>query len=268
MGEGSYSEQDIRELARCFTGWEIKGKRFRFNRYQHDFGSKSILGESGEFSGDEGVKIVLEQKSTPRFIAAKLVRFFVMDEPRPDPALIEPLAEQFRNDGLKLKPLVERILSSRLFFSEYAIGRRIKSPVEVAMGLVRSLQATTDTTQLERRLVAVGQGLFYPPSVKGWDGGRTWINSSTLLGRANLVRSIVSSDTTRYDGGSLSELFEKQKVTSADETVDWLIETLMAVPPPAEVRSRLVRMVGQGDRNQVIADVISAMSTLPEFQLG
>ncbi len=270
MGEGRYSEQDIRELARCFTGWEIKRKRFRFNRYQHDFGSKSILDQTGEFSGEDGVRVVLEQKSTPRFIAAKLVRFFVMDEPWPDPVLIEPLAEQFERDGLRLKPLVERILGSRLFFSEHALGRKIKSPVEVAMGLLRALQATTDTTALERRLVALGQGLFYPPNVKGWDGGRTWINSSTLLGRTNLVRSVVSDDATRYDGGSLSDFFEKHGIGSAEETVDWLIKMLMAVPPPEDVRRRLVPVAEarHDDRSKTIADVISAMSTLPEFQLA
>jgi uncharacterized protein (DUF1800 family) len=257
-------------LARCFTGWEIKRKRFRFNRYQHDFGTKSILGQTGEFSGNDGVEVVLKQKATPRFIAAKLVRYLVMDEPAPDPALIEPLAEQFRRDGLMVKPLVQRILGSRLFFSDHAMGRKIKSPVDIAMGLLRALQATTDTTELERRLYAVGQGLFHPPNVKGWDGGRTWINSSTLLGRANLVRSVVSNDTTRFDGGSLAELFEQQQVVSAEALVDWLCDALMAVPPPSDVRRHLVQMADthNDDRSKVIADVISAMSTLPEFQLG
>ena len=92
LGEGNYTEQDIRELARCFTGWEVKNKKFRFNRYQHDSGSKTVLGESGMFGGEEGVAIVAKQKSAPLFIARKLVQFFVMDEPQPSLELLTPLA--------------------------------------------------------------------------------------------------------------------------------------------------------------------------------
>ncbi len=104
LGEGNYSEQDIRELARCFTGWEIKRNKFRFNRYQHDSGTKTVLGTTGKLSGEEGVAIVAGQETAPRFIVRKLVRFFVMDEPEASDALIEPLAGELRENQMQIGP--------------------------------------------------------------------------------------------------------------------------------------------------------------------
>jgi hypothetical protein len=112
LGEGNYTEQDIRELARCFTGWEIKRKKFRFNRYQHDSGTKTVLGTTGKLSGEEGVAIVAGQDTAPQFIVGKLIRFFVMDEPAPPNDLIEPLARELRKNNMQIAPTVRRILGT------------------------------------------------------------------------------------------------------------------------------------------------------------
>ncbi len=270
LGEGNYTEQDIRELARCFTGWEIKRKKFRFNRYQHDYGTKTILGESGEFAGADGVRIVLQQPAAPVFIARKLVRFFVMDEPDPPDQLIQPLAEQFRHEGLEIAPLVQRILASNLFFSEHAIARKVRSPIEMAIGMLRTLEATTDTNRLADNLNQLGQGVLYPPNVKGWDGGRTWINSSTLLGRANLIRDVLINENSRFGGGDLSELLVAHQISSPAGLVDWLEKTFLAVPLPDVVRSQLCDVAGRPDSepNERFIRLIQAMSTLPEFHIG
>ena len=240
LGEGNYTEQDIRELARCFTGWEIKRKRFRFNRYQHDFGTKTILGKTGKFTGEDGVRIVLQQPAAAIFIARKLVRFFVMDEPQPTDELIQPLAQQFRDNGLQIAPLVQRILTSNLFFSEHSVGRKVRSPIEMAIGMLRTLDAITDTNRLAERLNQLGHGVLYPPNVKGWDGGRTWINSSTLLGRANLIRDVLVHENSRFGGGDLNELLAERQIDTPETLVDWFEEMFLAVPLPNKVRSGLV----------------------------
>ena len=270
LGEGNYSEQDIRELARCFTGWEIKRQKFRFNRYQHDFGTKTILGKTGKLTGEDGVRIVLQQPAAADFIARKLVRFFVMDEPHPSDELIQPLAQQFRADDLQIAPLVQRILTSNLFFSEHAIGRKVRSPIEMAIGMLRTLEATTDTNRLAARLNQLGHGVLYPPNVKGWDGGRTWINSSTLLGRANLIRDVLVHENSRFGGGDLNELLAKHQIDSPETLVDWLEETFLAVPLPNTVRRGLVELASGngGESSERYSRLIHAVSALPEFHIG
>lgn len=234
LGEGNYTEKDIREIARCFTGWEVVRDRFKFNRSHHDEGAKSFLGQSGRFGGEDAVRIVLEQPSASRFIAARLARFFVSDESVP----IEPLAVELRESGWDVGRVVGRILRSNLFFD--SIGRKIRSPVEMVVGLLRALEGSTDLQVVADDLERLGQGLFHPPSVKGWDGGRTWINSSTLLGRANLVHRIVTSEKTRLGD-----------VTAAD-----LEGLLLAVPLPDGVSL-------PGD----LREAVHRLSVLPEFHL-
>ena len=268
LGEGNYSERDIRELARCFTGWEIKRKRFRFNRYQHDAGTKSVLGRSGRFGGEDGVAIVASQAAAPTFLARKLVRYFLMDEPESSEALIAPLAKQLRDDQLLIRPTVRRILSSNLMFSEHAIARKIRSPAEFVSGVLRGLEGTANLMEVASGLGQLGQALFAPPSVKGWDGGRAWINSSTLLARSNLIRRMLDSDKTRFGKRSLAEYFASVGVDK-DNVVDWVEEAWFAVDlPPAARRQATGRLRdASADNDQALRDVIHFLCTLPEFQL-
>lgn len=270
LGEGNYTEQDIRELSRCFTGWEIRNDQFRFNRYQHDDGVKQFLGQSGTFSGDDGVDIVLAQESAPYFIAHKLVRYFVFDEPQPSTELLEPLARQLRENGFQMGDLVERILGSNLFFSEHSIARKIRSPVEFVIGLLRSLEGSTDMYALANGLRELGQTPFFPPNVKGWDGGRTWVNSSTLLARANLVRSLLDRKETRFADGTLSELHDRLKQRSGLDIVDFWQTHLLAVSIPDDVRTRIANSIeaSRGSREERLREALHQFCTLPEFQLG
>jgi uncharacterized protein (DUF1800 family) len=270
LGEGSYTERNIQELARCFTGWQVRRKKYRFNRYQHDFDGKTFFGRTGEFGGKDAVRIVLDQPAAPRFIAKKLIRYLVFDEPAPSTALVEPLARQLRDIDFQIGPVVQRILGSQLFFSEHAMARKIRSPVELACGLLRSLEGTTNTYRLAEQLADLGQAVYFPPNVKGWDGGRTWINSSTLIGRANIVFELLQSDKTRFANGTLADLMESHGIEGPRATVDWLHQLLFAVPLPGGARDRITQLFNSndGDPSQRIARVIHAMSTLPEFQLG
>lgn len=267
LGEGNYSEQDIRELARCFTGWEVRRKKFRFNRYQHDKGSKSVLGETGEFGGEEGVRIVVSQESAAEFLAGKLVKFFVMDEPEPSPELLAPLAEELRTNGMQFRSVVRTILKSNLFYSNYAVGKKVRSPVELAIGFLRAMEGTTNSYELADAMQGLGQGLFYPPSVKGWDGGRTWINSSTLLGRSNLIRNLLENEKTRFGRQTLVQHLRQLGARSADDMIALFEETLFAVTISGSAKDRIRGLAGDGQDEGRLHDAVHALCTLPEFQL-
>jgi uncharacterized protein (DUF1800 family) len=268
LGEGNYSEKDVQQLARCFTGWEIKNKQFRKNAYQHDNESKSLLGRTGNFDGEDAVRIVLDQEAMPYFIVGKLVRFFVFDEPRPSKELLKPLADDFRSNGLKVGPVIERILRSQLFYSHHAIARKVRSPIELAIGFLRSLDGTTNTVKLAEGLTQLGHGLFYPPNVKGWDGGRAWINSSTLLGRANLMQQILHGESTQYRGQSIANYLDSQGLKQPAQIVQWLASQLIAIPLSTKVESQLIEILGKSAHESTIRAAIHALCTLPEFQLS
>jgi uncharacterized protein (DUF1800 family) len=270
LGEGNYTERDIRELARCFTGWEVQRGSYRFNRYQHDTGEKTILGQTGTFSGEEGVEIVLAQDAMPRFIVGKLIRYFMFDEPDPPAQLVEPLATAFRDGGFQIRPIVERTLNSQLFYSGHAIGRKVRSPVELAIGLLRGLEGSANSVQLAAELTQLGHGLFYPPSVKGWDGGRAWINSSTLLGRANLVRELLENENTRFGEDTLGTYVKSQHLEQPETFLDRLQTLFVAVPLTGSVRQRLLQVFRDtsGDATARAGALLHALCTLPEFQLA
>ncbi len=268
LGEGHYSEQDVQELARCFTGWEIKQKKFRFNRFQHDAGEKSLLGKAGTFPGGDSIDWILDQPQTATFIVGKLYRALVCDEPAPDPQLLAPLAEEFRTSGLQIAPIVRRILASRLFFSEHARARKVRSPADLAVGLLRTLEGTANAHQLAADLQTNGQGLFFPPNVKGWDGGRTWINTATILGRANMAARLIGDEKMRFGGGALDEYFSRLGADEPSEIVDTAAELLLAAPLSAERRDRVIEVCRDNDdRARGIADAVRTLAALPEFQV-
>ncbi|NOZ39068.1 MAG: DUF1800 domain-containing protein [Planctomycetes bacterium] len=267
LGVGNYTERDIQETARCFTGWEIRRKRFRFNKHQHDFGTKSLFHQTGKFDGDDAVRIILAQDAAPRFIARKLVNYFVCDHPVSD-ELVEPLARELRDNDFHIEPVVCRILTSRYFYSQAAVGQKIRSPVDLAIGLLRCLEGTVGTIALAAALQPLGQRVFFPPNVKGWEGGRKWINATTLIGRVNLVSKLLRNDHVRFADGSLTDYFQDSE-TSA-KLVDTLAGLLLAVPLPDSARRELIR-VAQFHKNKVArgaSDVLCTLAALPEFQLG
>ena len=268
LGTGNYSEQDIKELARCFTGWEVHRQRFRFNGYQHDEGRKTIFGQGGNLGGDEAIQIVLEQPACSRFIAKKLFRFLVSDE-AVEPELLEPLAGHLRESEFDMGSVVRKILTSRYFYSEHAVARKIRSPIELAVGLMQCLGCSGNLYRLADRLQQLGQRPFYPPNVKGWDGGRKWINSSTLLGRANLVYDLIFGGETNWPAGDLVR-WVGDRQASAESILGLCNQYLLAQPLAAAVQSELVGQFEDerfGD-HQSVGRLLHAVSLQPEFQLG
>ncbi len=194
LGRGHYTEQDIKEGARAFTGWSANAKGdFIFRKAQHDHGNKTVLGQTGDFDGDDVLDILLEQKQTARFISKKIFQFFVNDQP--DMEKIEWMAERFYKSKYDIGKLMEDIFTSDWFYHEKNIGTQIKSPIELLAGIQRMFPMTLENEEalivLQRIL---GQMLFYPPNVAGWPGGKTWIDSSTLMMRMRIPRLINAGD--------------------------------------------------------------------------
>ncbi len=194
MGVGNYTERDIREASRAFTGWTNDALEFRFDAETHDFGEKTFLGRTGAFDGEDIIDIILEAPVTAEFIAGKLYRFLVREEL--DPPTRRELGATFREAGYDLRPLLRRMLLSRDFYSPASVATQIKSPVQLVVSTYRKLGLTRLPTipDFNRLTAGLGQTLFNPPNVAGWAGGRTWITPALLLERGNLFRGVLFPD--------------------------------------------------------------------------
>ena len=196
LGVGNYTEKDVREAARAFTGWRTDGTGFAFDARLHDGETKTVLGRTGPWDGGDVVRIVLEQPSASRFLVRKLYRHLVSETATPPDVLLEPLCESFRRHDYDIAELVRTILASRLFYSPHAFRQRIKGPLEFVLGAVREVHRASGPDEalpqqvLVPRLAAMGQPLFSPPNVKGWPGGTAWLNTSTVLERDNFAGAL------------------------------------------------------------------------------
>ena len=194
LGRGNYTENDIKEAARAFTGWgaNIKGE-FVFRKFTHDGGNKTVLGKTGNFDGDNVLDILLEQKQTANYIAQKTYRFFVNDNV--DKQKVQWLADRFYKSDYDISKLMEDIFTSVWFYDEKNIGVRIKSPIELMAGIRRILPMKLENEDAQLLVQRVlGQVLFYPPNVAGWPGGKNWIDSSTLMMRMRLPQMFNDTD--------------------------------------------------------------------------
>lgn len=194
MGVGNYSERDIREAARAFTGWNFEGLEYRFNADQHDDGEKEVLGRRGRFDGVDVIDIILAQPVTADYIAGKLYKFFVREDL--DPALRRQLGAVLRDNDYRLAPFMEALLLSRDFYAPESVATRIKSPVELAVSTYRKLglKEIPGAPDFNEATAALGQRLLYPPTVAGWAQGRSWITPGLLLERGNFALDVLLPD--------------------------------------------------------------------------
>jgi uncharacterized protein (DUF1800 family) len=194
MGRGNYSETDVKEAARAFTGWgaELSGE-FVFCRQLHDAGQKTFLGKSGNFDGDDILDIILEQKQTAVYITQKIYRFFVNENI--DKNKTQWLADRFYQSNYDISALMHDIFSSDWFYAQENVGNRIKSPVELIAGMRRTLPMEIENEEIQLLLQRLlGQLLFYPPNVAGWPGGKNWIDSSSLMLRLRIPQLMSAGD--------------------------------------------------------------------------
>jgi uncharacterized protein (DUF1800 family) len=247
LGVGNYTEKDVREAARAFTGWRSDGVGFAFDAHLHDTGAKTVLGQTGAWDGGDVVRIVLEQPCSARFLIRKLYREFISENAAPPDALLEPLCESFRKGGHDIAGLMRTILSSRHFYSNHAFRQRIKGPVEYVLGSVQAVyrrcsQNDPDYKALPQQVLvskigAIGQTLFSPPNVKGWPGGGSWLNTSTLLERANFAEELAMGTlwgfpTPELSASPASGSPTLRRLLSKVTTSMKPIETSEEPPPP------------------------------------
>ena len=194
MGVGNYTETDIREAARAFTGWNYKGLTFVVNDAEHDETDKTLLGRTGPFDGVDAIDIILDQPVTAEYLAGKIYRYLVRQELSPE--LQRRLGAIFRDSGYEIAPLLRTILLSKDFYSEPSFGTHIKSPVQVAISTYKrlGLSEVPGVPDFNDSTAALGQHLFHPPTVAGWAHGRSWITPGLLLERGNFARNVVYPD--------------------------------------------------------------------------
>ena len=247
LGIGNYTEQDIKEAARAFTGWEVRNDSFFFNRSQFDDGTKTVLGQTGRFTGEDVIDLAVSHPATARFLATKLYVHFVNDHPARQ--TIERLAGVFTASGYEIKPLVRAILLSPEFSSEAAYHAKIKSPVDLVIGTARTF-GLPPSPLLVSALNGMGQALFNPPTVKGWPKGREWIGASSLLNRLNFANQVVTG--RRPDRQPwVQPLAELQAlgISSDGEMVDYYLNLLVDGDTSAELRTTLLNYLATGSRS-------------------
>ena len=185
MGQGNYTEDDIKESARAFTGWSLKNGEFAYRPQSHDDGEKTFLGKTGRFEGSDIIDIIFEQDVTARYFATELWTYFAYENPEPE--VIDALAATLQRNNFYLKPMLRQMFLSKAFYSDRAIGQQIKSPAQFVVKLAHDMYLyPVPYREMSRASAALGQNVFAPPNVKGWDGGSAWINANALITRYNL----------------------------------------------------------------------------------
>ncbi len=208
LGEGNYSEEDIKESARAFTGWSFKPDgQFFLRKRKHDYGTKTFFGKTGEFDGDDIIDIILEQKQCARFICEKVYRYFV--NPDINESQLEEITEVFYR-GYDIRELMVHIFSSEWFYDEENFGVKIKSPIELLVGILRIVPLKFEKPrQLLYVQKMMGQVLLNPPNVAGWKQNRSWIDSNTLMFRMKLASLLLNNAVINLDEkGEFEDTFE------------------------------------------------------------
>lgn len=239
LGIGHYTEKDVQELARAFTGWQVLDESVEFIPISFDDGPKTVLGKTANFNTESAVDLLLNQPSAPKFIAWKLLKDFV--HPRPMQGHVDHYAGRILHHKWEMKPVVVELLTSRLFFSDYAYRSKIKSPCELVVGAIVALEAKRDTTYARQSMNNIGQALLAPPSVKGWDGEEVWINAQTILQRYNFALDLLS----RQDAGKTEAQFRARNITTGEQVIDHLAAVLLDGELPKSARVRLVDYLNQ-----------------------
>jgi uncharacterized protein (DUF1800 family) len=280
LGIGNYTEKDIREAAKAFTGYELQKGTGVLNPRQHDAGPKTVLGQTGTWQADDIVRICLTQPACPRFIATKMIRYLVSDAETPSDEVVNSLAGIYKTSGFDNAKLVETILRSEYFFHPEAYRAKVKSPVEFAIGIVLALQGNVGPLPLAEALEPLGQQLFAPPSVKGWDGGAAWLNGQTLLFRQNLALALTQTTDARF-GTRCDPAKLLMGVKTDEEIVTRLLDLFLQNDVTPETREQLLTYLRTSQKatrplTWSAADATAhrlrtathLVLTLPEFQLA
>ena len=237
LGVDHYTENDVRESARAWTGWRVVNRTdtVSFDASLHDSGTKTFLGRTGNFNGDDVVDIIFAQPQCARFFAASLLNWFVYNDP--EPPLVDSVAALLRRHEYELAPVVAAILGSGVFYSERAYRALVKSPVEFVVGTYKTLGLKQIDEAALPALQQMGQRLFFPPTVAGWPGGQNWLTSGTMIARQNFLTRLLGSQTLA-DSSWLHGL-PLQSTSAARELADTILQGDVAPASLFELQSYL-----------------------------
>lgn len=264
LGRGNYSEVDVREAARCFTGWHVRDGRFRFHAHLHDDRAKSVFGQPAQ-DGDDVVRLTVARDESARFLATKWLRWFV--HPEPEPVEIDALVTVYRRTGRDIGATLRTLLRSRLFFSPRAYRSKVKTPAEFVIGTVRSLGGRAAATDLAHAMGTMGETWLEPPSVEGWHGELAWLSPAAWLLRSNFVADLLAGRRGKLQPAP-GHLFAGLR-TPKDRARAAALVLLDGDADTAIDRLELVARAHENAAPDVAAAaVLHAAACLPEYQLS
>ncbi len=279
-----YTEKDIVQAARALTGYTYDHQTggFRFDYTKHDTEPKTLFGQTGNWTGDDVVRLILEQPATARFISKKLFEYFAFIDPSPE--TVDRLASVLRARNYELDPLLKNLFLSEEFYSPPAMATQIKSPAQLVVGALRDLgvKEVANYATLDSAIQQMGQQLFEPPDVKGWRYGRSWISSNRLFVRynsvADLIKSVSQADKKRGRGVDVVALLEGGGCPTGGAAVDYLAKACLMRPLTDAKRKELTDYLGElpppsdwarqrAELNTKLRGLMVLMLSTPEYQL-
>lgn len=271
LGIGNFTEPDVKEAARALTGWSVVDKRFEYRAARHDDGQKEVLGQRGPLSGDDLLELLLEHPATSRRVAWRICHT-LLGEGVADQAAIDQLAEGLRARRLDVCWGVSTVLKSKLFFSPANLGTRVVGPVEYIVGALRSLELCDpppSTLMLADWSARMGQDLFYPLNVGGWNEGRTWVSFRTIVARANFAAALAAGELWQpIRRPELEQLPARHaELRGWRESASWFTQLLFGAESPVAAAD----VVAAVEENQVahpLAQVVALLLARPEYQVG
>lgn len=292
LGVGNYTEQDIKEGAKALTGYTFSDDEFEFQKNNHDTSVKSILGKRGTLDGDDFVSAILEKPACAKYITKKLYRFFAFDYPtgrREVDSVCQSAQSQLEGTLLgsryEIKPVLRRLFLSEHFYQPEIMLEQIKSPTQLVVGAMRSLNTPArDLGVLNDAMNLMGQNIFFPPSVKGWDGGRSWINTATLFTRQNILCFMITGKTpSGYDALANREKYDPSFLLATldtggsgdvasippQEAVDLLLRFCLGKSESynRDVLLSLIQSRGNTLTPDTITQLLLLITAMPEYQL-
>lgn len=299
VGIGNYTEQDIRESARAFTGYRVDmtTQQFRFAPFQQDRGAKTFMGRTGNLNGDDIIDILVSKPACAQFIGRKLWRFFVEDEP--SSAVVDSVAATIRSHNFEMRPVLREIFTSAEFYSDRVMGNQIKSPVQYIVQTSKLLSTPAPAPiAAQNAMRQMGQILFAPPNVKGWDGGKQWVSTSTLLFRYNFANYLINgsamlageamargrgagpgfrmgqwniAEQIKRDPMDVGKLVPAEMRAKPREVVDLLAKRLFPERPGDKEIDTFVKYLetrGSDATDVTLRELIHLMMSTPQFQLA
>ncbi|HEX8523348.1 MAG TPA: DUF1800 domain-containing protein [Tepidisphaeraceae bacterium] len=280
LGIGNYSEKDIKELARAFTGWRVQEEEAKFDPKQFDDGEKELLGATGKFNSESAADVLLKQPACSRFISSKLLREFV--HPEPEPVHVDRYARRLVDTKWNIKTVLREMLASRLFFSDWSYRSRIKSPIELAVGAAQVVGGKVDANFLRESCTRMGQNLLNPPNVKGWPGNEDWINANTVMLRFNFAMQITSQRQQEFVRKTDFDKWLKQTgVKTADDVVNYYAKLMLDGKLDDDAKEKLLDFMDRGPKgekksfvltsetvNTKVKGLLHLMMAMPQYQLA